>query len=115
MLSPINPSIAADGSCVRKPVHFLGGPVALENSDRFQNQQDTRGSVTLLQPRKSSGLCLGGLSERGPAVTKQSKQRRTQRMIRQLRSFGYRIEPPNPWCRINQISRHCRWAMAPMA
>src|SRR5260370_695921 len=28
--------------------------------------------------------------ERGPAVTKQSKQRRTARMIRQLRSLGYR-------------------------
>ena len=34
--------------------------------------------------------------ERGPAVTKQSKQRRTAKMIRQLRSLGYRIEPPNP-------------------
>jgi transposase len=34
--------------------------------------------------------------ERGPAVNKQSKQRRTARMIRQLRSLGYRIEPPNP-------------------
>jgi transposase len=34
--------------------------------------------------------------ERGPAVTKQSKQRRTARMIRQLRSLGYRIDPPNP-------------------
>jgi transposase len=34
--------------------------------------------------------------ERGPAVTKQSKQRRTARMIRQLRILGYRIEPPNP-------------------
>jgi transposase len=34
--------------------------------------------------------------ERGPAVTKQSKQRRTTKMIRQLRSLGYRIEPPNP-------------------
>jgi len=34
--------------------------------------------------------------ERGPAVTKQSKQRRTSKMIRQLRSLGYRIEPPNP-------------------
>ena len=33
--------------------------------------------------------------ERGPAVTKQSKQRRTVRMIRQLRSLGYQIEPPN--------------------
>jgi transposase len=34
--------------------------------------------------------------ERGPAVTKQSKQKRTARMIRQLRSLGYRIESPNP-------------------
>ena len=34
--------------------------------------------------------------ERGPAVTKQSKQKRTKRMIRQLRNLGYRIEPPNP-------------------
>ena len=34
--------------------------------------------------------------ERGPAATKQSKQRRTARMIRQLRCLGYRIEPPNP-------------------
>jgi len=34
--------------------------------------------------------------EPGPAVNKQSKQRRTTRMIRQLRSLGYRIEPPNP-------------------
>src|SRR5712664_1237738 len=34
--------------------------------------------------------------ERGPAVTKQSKQKRTARMIRQLRGLGYRIDPPNP-------------------
>jgi len=34
--------------------------------------------------------------ERGPAVTKESKQRRTSKMIRQLRSLGYRIQPPNP-------------------
>src|SRR5437762_2753080 len=33
--------------------------------------------------------------ERGPAIAKESNQRRTARMIRQLRSFGYRIEPPN--------------------
>jgi transposase len=39
------------------------------------------------------GVCY---EERGPAVTKQSKQRRTAKMIRQLRSLGYRIEPPNP-------------------
>ena len=32
--------------------------------------------------------------ERGPAVTKQSKQKRTARMLRQLRNLGYRIEPP---------------------
>jgi len=34
--------------------------------------------------------------EQGPAVTKQSKQRRTARMVRQLRALGYRIELPNP-------------------
>jgi transposase len=34
--------------------------------------------------------------ERGPAVTKRSKQVRTWKMLRQLRRFGYRIEPPNP-------------------
>jgi transposase len=34
--------------------------------------------------------------ERGPAVNKRSKQKRTARMIRQLRNLGYRIEPPNP-------------------
>src|ERR1700704_3946411 len=34
--------------------------------------------------------------ERGPAVTKLSKQLRTSKMLRQLRSLGYRIEPPNP-------------------
>jgi len=34
--------------------------------------------------------------ERGPAFTKRSKQLRTWKMIRQLRTLGYRIEPPNP-------------------
>jgi transposase len=34
--------------------------------------------------------------ERGPAVTKRSKQLRTWRMIRQLRSLGYRVEPATP-------------------
>ena len=34
--------------------------------------------------------------ERGPAVTKRSKQLRAWKMIRQLRSLGYRIELPNP-------------------
>ncbi len=31
--------------------------------------------------------------ERGPAVTKRSKQQRTRRMIRELRRLGYRVEP----------------------
>src|SRR6266404_576256 len=31
--------------------------------------------------------------ERGPAVTKQSRQARTARMVRQLRKLGYRVEP----------------------
>ena len=31
--------------------------------------------------------------ERGPAVNQRSKQKRTARMIRELRSFGYRVEP----------------------
>jgi hypothetical protein len=34
--------------------------------------------------------------ERGPAVTKESEQRHTGKMIRQLRKLGYRIESPNP-------------------
>jgi transposase len=34
--------------------------------------------------------------ERGPAVTKRSKQKRTAKMIRQLRNLGYRVEAPNP-------------------
>jgi hypothetical protein len=33
--------------------------------------------------------------ERGPAVSQRSKQRRTAKMIRELRSLGYRIEPIN--------------------
>jgi transposase len=33
--------------------------------------------------------------ERGPAVSKRSKQKRTARMIRELRSLGYRVEQPN--------------------
>ena len=33
--------------------------------------------------------------ERGPAVSERSRQTRTARMIRQLRSLGYRVELPN--------------------
>jgi hypothetical protein len=31
--------------------------------------------------------------ERGPAVTKARAQRRAQKMIRELRTLGYRVEP----------------------
>ncbi len=31
--------------------------------------------------------------ERGPAVSRKSRQRRTAKMIRELRLLGYRIEP----------------------
>ena len=34
--------------------------------------------------------------EQGPPVARQSKQKRTARMLRQLRNLGYQIEPPNP-------------------
>lgn len=34
--------------------------------------------------------------ERGPAVSKRSKQQRTAKMIRELRSLGYRVEPGSP-------------------
>jgi transposase len=34
--------------------------------------------------------------ERGPAVSKRSKQLRTWKMIRQLRKLGYHIQPPQP-------------------
>jgi hypothetical protein len=34
--------------------------------------------------------------ERGPAVSKQRAQRRAAKMIRELRSLGYRIELPSP-------------------
>jgi len=33
--------------------------------------------------------------ERGPAVSKRSNQKRTTRMIRELRALGYRVEVPN--------------------
>ena len=34
--------------------------------------------------------------EQGPAVSKRSKQRRTARMIRELRALGYQVEALNP-------------------
>jgi transposase len=56
------------------------------------------GSITHRQCRLIWLILHQGVryEERGPAVTKQSKQRHTARMIRQLRNLGYRIEPPNP-------------------
>jgi hypothetical protein len=37
-----------------------------------------------------------GYEERGPAVTRQRAQRRAAKMIRELRSLGYRIDLPSP-------------------
>jgi len=34
--------------------------------------------------------------ERGPAVSKRSKQKRTARMIRELRNLGYQVQPASP-------------------
>jgi hypothetical protein len=34
--------------------------------------------------------------ERGPEVNKKSKQARAQKMIRELRRLGYRVEPTTP-------------------
>jgi transposase len=34
--------------------------------------------------------------ERGPAVSTRSRQKRAARMIRELRSLGYRVEPGRP-------------------
>ena len=60
--------------------------------------KQTIGAIAHRQCRLIWLLLHQGVSyeERGPAVTKKSKQRRTWKMIRQLRSLGYRIEPPNP-------------------
>ena len=38
----------------------------------------------------STGICY---QKRGPTVHEKSKRARTVRMIRQLRSLGYRVEP----------------------
>jgi transposase len=34
--------------------------------------------------------------ERGPAVSQRSRHQRASRMMRELRSLGYRVDPPNP-------------------
>jgi len=34
--------------------------------------------------------------ERGPSVSQRSRHQRASRMIRELRSLGYRVDPPNP-------------------
>ncbi len=61
-------------------------------------RQQTIGAIAHRQCRLIWLILHQGVryEERGPAVTKQSKQRRTAKMLRQLRSLGYRIEPPNP-------------------
>ena len=56
--------------------------------------QQTIGAVAHRQCRLIWKILRQGVryEERGPAVSKQSKQRRTARMIRELRSLGYRVE-----------------------
>ena len=60
--------------------------------------QQTIGAIAHRQCRLIWLILYQGVryEERGPAVTKQSRQNRTARMIRQLRRLGYHIEPPNP-------------------
>lgn len=57
--------------------------------------QQTIGAVAHRQCRLIWKILHQGVryEERGPAVSKKSKQRRAARMIRELRSLGYRIEP----------------------
>jgi transposase len=50
--------------------------------------------------------------QRGPAVNKQLKQKRTAKTIRQLRRLGYRIEPPNPQPSQAQAQRFSRQAVS---
>ena len=35
-----------------------------------------------------------GYEERGPAVTESSRRKRTRRMVRELPSLGYHVDPP---------------------
>jgi hypothetical protein len=69
--------------------------VALESADWGSAIERTLPYFRTILPIRTPRL-RGWCEERGPAVTKQSKQKRTARMIRQLRSLGYRIETPNP-------------------
>jgi hypothetical protein len=82
---------------------------------RSQNQRKhLRDRVSPLSPALGHNQAIGAIAhrqcrliwlilhqgvryeERGPAVTKQTKQRHTARMIRELRALGYRIELANP-------------------
>jgi hypothetical protein len=74
----------------------IGSPQGNRHMRRLLNQ--AIGSIAHRQYRLIWLILHRGVryEERGPAVTKQSKQKRTTRMIRQLRSLGYRIDPPNP-------------------
>jgi transposase len=53
----------------------------------------TKGSIFEIVYRRSVPRVR--YEEHGPAVTKRAKQKRTARMIRQLRNLGYRIDPPS--------------------
>jgi len=59
--------------------------------------QQTIGAIAHRQCRLIWKILHQGVryEERGPAANKKSSQRRTARMIRELRSLGYRVEPAN--------------------
>lgn len=59
--------------------------------------QQTIGAVAHRQCRLIWKILYQGIryEERGPAVNIKSRQRRTARMIRTLRSLGYRVDLPN--------------------
>jgi hypothetical protein len=78
-----NAAARTKGSILRDRVSPLGPALGTQSSHRGQ-------LIWLILHR---GVRY---EERGPAVTKRSKQLRTWKMIRQLGSFGYRIEAPNP-------------------
>jgi len=104
-------SIAAELTIVR--------PIYLAHAAGTQRRHDLIGSELLphqgprerLVPRLGHNKTIGVIAhrlchliwiilhngvryeERGPAVSKQSQQRHTARMIRKLRMLGYRVEP----------------------
>jgi hypothetical protein len=83
-LEPLEPKEASSRSCIAAPSHAW---------DTIKPS----GSIAHRLCRLIWLILHHGVrfEERGPAVTKRSKQLRTWKMIRQLRNLGYRIELPD--------------------